>query len=182
MIYIVETLGSGLYGTSFSIHPHYSTMTLKGTHALFIFQSQNHPLYDPRFMNAPLSLHFLSFIPHFLAAYPREMRKMVVASGQGERPAGGHFSGYKPHSWVAIICDCDWQKVWESIPTIRAIHVSTINQLLTEPRHTGHQCPWPDLKCQFTIQISKITTETCQVIFKFYRVLHNVMQQSTQCN
>ena len=48
MIDIVETLGSGLYGTSFSIHPHYSTMTLKGTHALFTFWSQNHPLYDPR--------------------------------------------------------------------------------------------------------------------------------------
>ena len=28
MIDIVETLGSGLYGTSFSIHPHYSTMRL----------------------------------------------------------------------------------------------------------------------------------------------------------
>ena len=42
--------------------------------------------HDPAslFMNAPLSLYFLSFSPHVAAAYPREMRKMVVASGQGE--------------------------------------------------------------------------------------------------
>ena len=115
MIDIVQTLGSGLYGTSFSIHPHYSTMRLlkEPMHCLLFGHRIIHFMIRDRdpatlFMNVPLSLYFLSFIPHFLAAYPREMRKMVVASGQGERPAGGHFSGYKPHSWVAIICDCDW--------------------------------------------------------------------------
>ena len=50
MIDIVEKLGSvhKLWDVIFNPPTLFHDETLKGTHAWFIFWSQNHPLYDPR--------------------------------------------------------------------------------------------------------------------------------------